>query len=96
MAVKTFKDFGEVVVVADGDYIVGYKADGSTELRVKKSVLTSQIVGMVIQPVATFAALPATPTGLYLVLADETKAGAPTFYLFNGSDRFWGAWVKDN
>jgi hypothetical protein len=45
--------------------------------------------------VATYSALPSTPTGLYLVLADETKGGAPTFYLFTTAHRYWFAMVQD-
>ena len=45
--------------------------------------------------VPTFAALPAAPRGLYLVLADETKAGSPTIYFFNGGHRYWVAMVQD-
>lgn len=45
--------------------------------------------------VATFAALPANPLGLYLVQADETKSGAPTIYYFNSSHRYWVAMVQD-
>lgn len=45
--------------------------------------------------VATHAALPAAPRGLYLVLADETKGGNPTIYFFNGGHRYWVAMVQD-
>lgn len=54
---------------------------------VSKADLPSQI--------ATFAALPASPAGLYLVLADETKGGAPTLYLFKNGARYWVAMVQD-
>ncbi|MDR6389254.1 hyaluronate lyase N-terminal domain-containing protein [Paraburkholderia phenoliruptrix] len=45
--------------------------------------------------VATFAALPANPLGLYLVVADETKSGNPSIYFFNGGHRYWVAMVQD-
>ncbi|WP_133663482.1 hypothetical protein [Paraburkholderia sp. BL10I2N1] len=45
--------------------------------------------------VATFAALPATPQGIYLVLADETKGGTPSMYFFTATHRYWLAMVQD-
>lgn len=45
--------------------------------------------------VATYASLPTTPAGLYLVVADETKSGAPSFYFFTTSHRYWFAMVQD-
>lgn len=45
--------------------------------------------------VATYAALPATPIGLYLVVADESKGGGPSFYLFTTTHRYWFAMVQD-
>lgn len=45
--------------------------------------------------VATYASLPASPLGLYLVLADETKSGNPTIYLFTATHRYWVAMVED-
>ena len=45
--------------------------------------------------VATYSALPSSPTGLYLVAADETKGGSPSFYFFTTSHRYWFAMVQD-
>ncbi|HDR8938713.1 MULTISPECIES: hypothetical protein [Burkholderia cepacia complex] len=45
--------------------------------------------------VATYASLPASPRGLFLVLADETKGGNPTIYLFTATHRYWVAMVQD-
>lgn len=47
------------------------------------------------QVVSTFASLPAQRLGFYLVLADETKSGAPAIYFFTATDRYWLAMVKD-
>lgn len=53
------------------------------------------ILTLICPQVATFASLPASPTGFYLVLADETKSGAPTIYFFTTSHRYWVAMVQD-
>ncbi|MBR7998249.1 hypothetical protein [Burkholderia vietnamiensis] len=45
--------------------------------------------------VATYASLPASPRGLFLVLADETKGGSSQMYFFNGGHRYWIAMVQD-
>jgi hypothetical protein len=58
-------------------------------------VAQAALPSMVVQQVATFASLPATPLGLYLVLADETKGGTPTIYLFTASHRYWVAMIQD-
>lgn len=55
----------------------------------------AELPSLVVQQAATFASLPATPMGLYLVLADETKGGTPTIYLFTASHRYWVAMVQD-
>lgn len=56
---------------------------------------TPSVFNLVVQPAANFAALPASPAGLYFVQADETKNGAPTIYYFNGGHRYWFAMVQD-
>jgi hypothetical protein len=45
--------------------------------------------------VSTFASLPPSPLGLYLVLNDETKNNVPIFYLFTATHRFWIAMIQD-
>lgn len=45
--------------------------------------------------VSTFASLPASPLGLYLVLNDETKNNVPILYLFTSTHRFWIAMIQD-
>lgn len=55
----------------------------------------AELPSLVVQQVATFASLPANPLGLFLVLADETKNGAPTIYFFTASHRYWVAMVQD-
>jgi hypothetical protein len=56
---------------------------------------TPSVFNLVCQQVATFSALPASPAGFYLVLADETKSGNPTIYFFTATHRYWIAMVKD-
>ncbi|HEX7906699.1 MAG TPA: hypothetical protein VF534_01220 [Paraburkholderia sp.] len=46
---------------------------------------------LVVQQVATHAALPASPVGLYLVLADETRGGSPSLYYFWSTHCVWFA-----
>lgn len=55
----------------------------------------AELPSLVVQQVATFASLPASPVGLYLVLADETKNGNPTIYFFTATSRYWIAMVQD-
>ncbi|WP_168793616.1 hypothetical protein [Paraburkholderia aromaticivorans] len=55
----------------------------------------AELPSLVVQQSATFASLPANPVGLFLVLADETKGGAPQIYLFTASHRYWVAMVQD-
>ena len=55
----------------------------------------AELPSLVVQQSATFAALPPSPLGLFLVLADETKGGSPTIYLFTASHRYWVAMVQD-
>lgn len=55
----------------------------------------AELPSLVVQQSATFASLPASPLGLFLVLADETKGGNPTIYLFTASHRYWVAMVQD-
>lgn len=50
---------------------------------------------VVVQQVPTFSSVPSNPAGLYLVLADESKNGAPQMYFFNASHRYWIAMVQD-
>lgn len=50
---------------------------------------------LVVQQAATYASLPPSPLGIYLVLADETKSGAPTIYFFTSAHRYWIAMVQD-
>lgn len=54
-----------------------------------------QLRTSVVQPVDTFADLPEEPSGLFLVLADETKGGSPTIYLYSGAKRYWFAATED-
>ncbi|HEX7906881.1 MAG TPA: hypothetical protein VF534_02145 [Paraburkholderia sp.] len=49
----------------------------------------------IVQQVPTFASLPQSPAGLFLVVADETKGGNPSIYFFNASHRYWIAMVQD-
>lgn len=55
----------------------------------------AELPSLVVQQVATFASLPESPLGLYMVLADETKGGAPTIYFFTSAHRYWIAMVQD-
>lgn len=55
----------------------------------------AQLPSLVVQLVATFAALPASPLGLFLVVADETKGGSPSIYFFTSTHRYWIAMVQD-
>lgn len=55
----------------------------------------AELPSLVVQQVATFGSLPASPIGLYLVLADETKGGNPTIYFFSTTHRYWIAMVQD-
>lgn len=64
-------------------------------LFVETGVTATQLPALVVQQSATFAALPANPLGLFLVLADETKGGTPTIYLFTSTHRYWVAMVQD-
>lgn len=45
--------------------------------------------------VASYADLPSSPSGWYLVTADETKSGTPSIYLFSGGNRYWFAMIED-
>ena len=45
--------------------------------------------------VPTFSAIPASPAGFYLVLADESKNGASQMYFFTPTHRYWLAMVQD-
>ena len=45
--------------------------------------------------VATYADIPANPSGWYLVTADETKSNGPSVYLFKDGERYWFAMVRD-
>lgn len=45
--------------------------------------------------VATYSSLPSSPSGWYLITADETKSGGPSIYLFSGGRRYWFAMVED-
>jgi hypothetical protein len=60
----------------------------AAELNAAITMLTAQIA-------PTFATIPENPQGIFLVLADETKSGAPTLYLFTTSHRYWIAMVQD-
>ncbi|MFM0663323.1 hypothetical protein [Paraburkholderia sediminicola] len=51
----------------------------------------AELPTLVIQQVATYASLPASPVGLYLVLADETKDGTPSLYYFWSTHCMWFA-----
>lgn len=64
-------------------------------LFVESGVSEAQLPALVVQQSATFAALPDDPLGLFLVLADETKGGTPTIYLFTSAHRYWVAMVQD-
>ena len=57
--------------------------------------IAAWVLSLVCPQVATFASIPASPTGFYLVLADETKSGNPTIYFFTASHRYWLAMVQD-
>jgi hypothetical protein len=59
------------------------------------SAIAQWILALVCPSVANFASLPATPTGFYLVLADETKGGGSIIYFFTTSHRYWIAMVQD-
>jgi hypothetical protein len=64
-------------------------------LFVESGVSEAQLPSLVVQQSATFAELPTDPLGLFLVLADETKGGNPTIYLFTSAHRYWVAMVQD-
>lgn len=51
--------------------------------------------GTQVVTVATYSALPVSPTGFYLVLADESKNGASQMYFFTPTHRYWLAMVED-
>lgn len=55
----------------------------------------TNLPAIVVQKAPTYASLPASPAGLFLVLADETKGGTPTIYLFDSGNRYWVAMVQD-
>ena len=44
--------------------------------------------------VATYASLPASPKGLWIVQADETKSGSPSAYYFYSTHAIWFAAVQ--
>lgn len=46
---------------------------------------------LAVQQAATHASLPASPAGLYLVLADETRGGGPSLYYFWSTHCIWFA-----
>lgn len=43
----------------------------------------------------TYADIPASPSGWFLISADETKGGNPSVYLFKDDARYWFAMVRD-
>lgn len=45
--------------------------------------------------VATYAALPVQPRGLFIVLADETKGGSCSVYFFTPIHRIWFAAIQE-
>ncbi|HHL2824758.1 TPA: prophage tail fiber N-terminal domain-containing protein [Citrobacter murliniae] len=58
----------------------------------------AQMLGLLQNPavtVATYSAIPANPSGWYLVTADETKSSGPSVYLFKDGARYWFAMVED-
>ncbi|VTP12674.1 hypothetical protein PUATCC27989T_00486 [Phytobacter ursingii] len=58
----------------------------------------AQMLGLFQNPavaVATYADIPAIPSGWYLVTTDETKSNGPSVYLFKDGIRYWFAMVED-
>lgn len=51
----------------------------------------AELPTLVVQQVATYASLPASPAGLYLVLSDETRGNVPQLYYFWSTHCMWFA-----
>lgn len=58
------------------------QAFNAAESAQQAAAYVAELPALVVQQVATFAALPPSPVGLYLVLADETVDGNPQMYFF--------------
>jgi hypothetical protein len=71
------------------------EASAASTSAAQAAAYVAELPSLVVQQSATFAALPPSPLGLFLVLADETKGGSPTIYLFTASHRYWVAMVQD-
>lgn len=71
------------------------EASAASASAAQAAAYVAELPSLVVQQSATFAALPPSPVGLFLVLADETKGGSPTIYLFTSTHRYWVAMVQD-
>lgn len=74
---------GEVTV--DTDHSSLRTHDGATEGGTRT---------LSVRVVATYAALPINPFGVFVVLADETRGGGPIQYMFLDGSTYWVAMVK--
>lgn len=68
---------------------------GAGLLQTTLGKIAAYVLSLVCPQIATFSDIPASPKGFYLVLADETKGGAPTIYFFTASHRYWIAMIQD-
>ncbi|WP_227136721.1 hypothetical protein [Kosakonia radicincitans] len=85
---------GDAINVYDPLSMVVYSGFISS-LSSSGATITIASSGNQVSTVETYAALPETPYGWYLVTADETKSGGPSIYFFTGGKRYWFAMVED-